>query len=389
VYIPLVDTLWFAAPFDDLAGVTPPTSVAAPLHQLNDTKHRWISYQAVATSRFQEYFPEPGLDFTRTSASLLVDVPSSARPVAPDIAYVVPTFGWEQQETSNVKTSVRFGNGLRVYLNRPWFSSGENELLGVMLWPSSRAIAATDFETLKPYFTQWGNDPIWQSGVLEETLTYADFPLATTTGHRLTLEETPQTFDVAGHELAYDTPRGLWFCDITFANVGAYTPFVRLALTRYQPHSIQGVELSRVVLADFAQIAPNRTSLLSIDPADPRQARLVVGGLGPRMPTVSQILVVVQQRNPAVGTDLGWELAPSGTVTVGADTPTPTDPDAVLWSGTIAFANVPQPGQFRVVVAEYEVLQTDLSTIGSETLPAYRLVYTCILPYDYPSTPPN
>ena len=61
----------------------------------------------------------------------------------------------------------------------------------------------------------------------------------------------------------------------------------------------------------------------------------------------------------------------------------------MLWSGTIAFANVPQPGQFRVVVAEYEVLQTDLSTIGSETLPAYRLVYTCILPYDYPSTPPN
>ncbi|MBV8777352.1 MAG: hypothetical protein JO258_09170, partial [Alphaproteobacteria bacterium] len=308
VYIPLVDTLWFAAPFDELAGVTAPTAVAAPLHQLHDTRHRWISYQAVATSRFEEYFPESGLDFTRTSPPLLVDVPSSARPVAPDIAYVVPTFGWERQETSNVKTSVRFGNGLRVYLNRPWFSSGENELLGVVLWPAAGpSIQAADFETLKPYFTQWGNDPIWQSGALHPVPSAADFPLATTIGTGRSLDETAQTFDVAGHDLAYDTARGLWFCDITFANVAAYTPFVRLALARYQPHSIEGVELSRVVLADFAQIAPNRTALLSIDPADPRRARLVVGGLGPRLPTLSQIGVVVQQRNPAVESDLGWE----------------------------------------------------------------------------------
>lgn len=391
-YIPQVDTLWFAAPFDTLAGVTRPQMVTAPLHRFQDTKHRWVSYQAIATSRFKEYYPEPGLDFTRTSDALLVDVPSSARPTIPDVLYVVPTFGWEQQETSNVKTSVRFGNGLRVYLNRPWFSSGENELLGVVLWPSSGpAATAADFVSLRPYFTQWGNDPIWQSGTLETTLTTADFPLATTIGQGLAIDETSQTpFDVAGHDMAYDPDRGLWFCDITFTAPAyfvpppAYTPFIRLALARYQPHSIEGVELSHVVLADFAQIVPNRTALLSINPGDQRQARLVVGGLGPRVPSRSEFQIVVQQRHPLVQSDLGWEVAPNSAVTVTADTPAVTDPDAVLWAGKIAFNNVPAPGQFRVVVAEYEVFQTDPPDMSSSTTTSYRLVYSCILPYDFP-----
>jgi hypothetical protein len=108
VYISQTDTLWFAAPFDELAGVEKPGDIAAPVHRFSDTKHRWVFYQAVATSRFREYFPQKGTTFTRSSDPLMVDIPSSARPVAPDIAYVVPTFGWEEQETTNVKTSVRF-----------------------------------------------------------------------------------------------------------------------------------------------------------------------------------------------------------------------------------------------------------------------------------------
>jgi hypothetical protein len=385
VYIPQVDTLWFAAPIDTLAGVTTPGTVAAPLHRFQDTKHRWISYRAVATTRFQEYFPEPGLDFTRSSAPLLVDVPSSARPTIPDVLYVVPTFGWEQQESSNVKTSVRLSNGLRVYLRRPWFSSGENELLGVVLWPvDGPAITPPDYASFKPFFTQWGNDPIWQSGNLDDVPSFAVFPSATTIGQGLTVDETTHLFDVAGHELAYDVARELWFCDITLATVPAYAPFVRLALARYQPHSIQGVELSRVVLADFAQVLPNRSCFMSIDPGDRRKARLVVGGLGPQVPAASQFGVFVQRRNPAVGSDLGWEPAQAGTVTVTPDAITPSDPDAVLWAGTISFASVPAAGDFRVVVVEAETLQTDLPTISQQTLLSYRLVYSCILPYDFP-----
>ena len=70
VYIPQVDVLWFAGPQDVLEGVPNPSSSdpSAPLHRFDDTKHRWLVYSAVAISRFQEYFPQKGLDFTRTGA---------------------------------------------------------------------------------------------------------------------------------------------------------------------------------------------------------------------------------------------------------------------------------------------------------------------------------
>ena len=49
------------------------------------------------------------------------------------------------------------------------------------------------------------------------------------------------------------------YCDIEFDNPTAYMPFVRLALTRYQPHSIPGVELSHVVLAESDRTAGHRS----------------------------------------------------------------------------------------------------------------------------------
>jgi hypothetical protein len=391
VYIPQTNTLWFSAPFDELAGVTTPSAVAAPLHRFADTKHRWVYYQAVATSRFREYFPQAGTVFTRSSDPLLVDIPSSARPVAPDVAYVVPTFGWEEQETTNVKTSVRFGNSLRVYLHRPWLSSGANELLGLVLWPLGNP--APDYRTreqYKPFLTQWGNDPIWQSGTLEPIPSWADFPGAAQIGKGLMLEETAQPFDVAGHKVAFDKQRGLWYCDITFGNLPAYAAFVRMALARYQPHSIQGVELSRVVLADFAQLAPNRSAFLSIDPADPRRARLVIGGLAPEGPTQSQITVTVEARNPHIASDLGWEKAPAGAVQVIEDAPAPAEPGAALWSGTIVFARRPLAGEFRIVVREYEVIPGDPPANSAvTTISVQRLVYATIMAYDFPATKPN
>ena len=76
--------------------------------------------------RFREYFPQDqDLDFTRSSQPVKVDVPASARPAVPLVNYLMPTFGWQRQTQTNLKRSVRFGGGLRIYLERPWFSSGE------------------------------------------------------------------------------------------------------------------------------------------------------------------------------------------------------------------------------------------------------------------------
>jgi hypothetical protein len=386
VYLSEVDALWFAAPFDQLAGATAPGQVAAPVHQHGDTKHRCISYLATASSGFQEYFAgSPGLDFTRTSDPVVVDVPSSARPAAPDVRYVVPTFGWERQESSNLKTEVRFGNGLRVYLGRPWFSSGEGELLGVVLWPQETGQPApgdADREAAKEIITQWGLDPLWGGGTLTAVPAVSDLPGALRSATALTLEESAQLVDVAGHSVGYDPQRRLWYCDIEFANVTAYMPFVRLALARYQPSSIAGVELSHVVLADFAQLAPDRSASFVLDPAAPAQARLVIGGLAPAGPTQPTVTVTVESRVPEVGADLGWTQAPPTAATVTEDTPAPAQPAAVLWSGTVAFAAVPAAGQYRVVVREFESFQP--VPAGP---PATRLVYATALPFDFPATP--
>src|SRR5262249_557504 len=63
-YIPQVDTVWFSAPFDDLEGVATPGQVAAPQQHFPDTKHRWVAYRAIGSSRFEECFDGANLDFT-------------------------------------------------------------------------------------------------------------------------------------------------------------------------------------------------------------------------------------------------------------------------------------------------------------------------------------
>jgi hypothetical protein len=390
VYVPQVNVLWFAGPQDVLEGVANPsgTLASAPIHRFDDTKHRWIVYSATATSRFQEYFPQKGLDFTRTGPTLIVDVPSSARPSVPSIDYVIPVFGWENQETTNVKTSVRYGNGLRVYLNRGWYSSGNDEQLGVVLW--SQATPAPDYATReknKGLFTEWGADPIWANGGLgiAPVPSIFDFPNAAATASGLTITESAATFDVAAHDVAYDASRQLWYCDIQIANLFIYSPFVRLALARYQAHSIQGAELSPIALADFVQLAPDRSAVLSINPGDPRNARLFVGGLAPIGPNGSVIQVSVETRASNISSDLDWTTAPVADVTVTEDAPAPSEPSAVLWSGSIQFAKAPAPGRYRVVIREFEIIAADPASqvITDPPVLGQRLVYAAILAYDF------
>jgi hypothetical protein len=335
---------------------------AAPRHVLGDPRRHRVKYTAIATSRYSEYFaPDAPGGFTRMSDPVLVDVPASARPLAPDVVYVVPTFGWQRQTDTNLMRSVRFGGGLRVYLRRPWFSSGEGELLGVALWSSENG--ALDRNKFKPYITQWGMDPIWQTAGLSGTPGYWSFPDAVSTDYSVTLEEGAGVVDVVGFEPEFDGSRDLWFADLTVDTPGeTYMPFVRLALVRYQPHALADAEISRVVLADFAQLTPDRTATVTIDPYHPRQMNVAVSGVAPRGPAPQQtnIVVRVQQRDETIDSDLGWSDAPATlvTVTVDADGTAPSDPDLALWTGTVRFAEDPDPGRYRILIAEYEHLTT-------------------------------
>jgi peptidoglycan hydrolase-like protein with peptidoglycan-binding domain len=363
-YLREADIIWFARSGERFARQVQ-FSLAAPKHRLPDTKHRNVRYRAVATTRFRECFPDDAsLSFTRASEEILVSVPSSVRPLAPRVTHILPTFGWEREVTTNVQTSVRLGKGLRVYLERPWFSSGEGELLAAVLLHAGGRPSDERREQIAPYVTQWGLDPIWSAYTLGPLPNTSHFPDATAFGRELSLAETAAlSVDAAGHAVRFDAERGLWYCDLTIDSSAAYAPFVRLALARYQPRSIPGAELSRVVLADFAQLAPDRSAVVTRDTAHPLHLQLVVAGPGPDGPRRSLVRVTVQRKRADVLTDLGWEPAPEAVAKVIENASVVAAPGATRWAGVIELAREPAPGELRIVVREFELIERDASSV--------------------------
>lgn len=353
---------------------------SAPKHYFNDTKHHRVSYTSRSTSRFREYFPQDqDLDFTRQSSPVWVDVPASGRPQAPRLDYIVPAFGWQRQTQTNLKRSIRFGGGLRIYLDRPWFSSGAGEMLGVLLFDYAQG-AFTDYEHWKMYITQWGADPIWLAPGLSQLPTVSSFRDADVTEDDLGLPgNAPGRVAVAAYNVAFDYDLQKWFADINIDYYSqAYTPFIRLALARYQPCALPDAKLSAAVLADYAQLTPERGAVLTADPYHPRTLRLTVSGPAPAGPTPeitgqqpnvpvhtpTLVEVNLQERNPAVEGDLGWVDAPAATAAI---TPLalPDPTGLIRWTGFIQFASIPTAGQYRLLVREYEFISAQYTNLAS------------------------
>ncbi|SFR93409.1 hypothetical protein SAMN04487846_0796 [Microbacterium sp. cf046] len=376
-------------------------------HEFGDTRHRWVEYTPQATTRFREYFPPKITDdpqlITSVGEPLTVDVPSSSRPAPPDVKYLVPYWEWRTEELGLdaplAVRRVRTAGGLRVYLGRPWFSSGPDELLGVVLarqpfirWPVDidrgvfvdsatrgaseawaeqvvegagiravegigagadaaasalvadhiasaaaavreeafrargdrairarndvdRFVVATDrsvtaarlidrdrvsaVETdvaaglvtdFSPFFTGtgpegrrftsvWGADPIFAGDPVPSGPFATHFPRRVAVG-TVALAEVPDTVTVVGHQPDFDADRKLWYCDVAIEAGSAYTPFVQLALARYQPHSIGGVEISTVVRADWLQPLPRREATFVSTPDGAAVLLTVAGTVG-------------------------------------------------------------------------------------------------------------
>lgn len=339
----------FSRPF---ARLDHPEGVAKRLfgnHVFDDTRARFVTYQMRATTRFREFMPpairaDAGALVRRSNAGSIW-VPSSSPPAAPVVRYVVPTFGWfESGASGNVQRSWREGGGLRVYLDRPWFSSGSNEMLAVLL--SAEATDPRD-GPLKDYVTQWGRDPAW-AGPKISTIApeRTDFPrrvdagpvpydfgdpdnpvtvpdgAAAGTGFPL-FDLTPQgapdniVVHAVPHAVGYDRARKLWYADIIIRPGDAYFPFVRMALARYQPHAIPGCELSSAVIASFQQLSPDRVA--TVTPVDlflDRGRRVAVYGRLPTdgtvRPNAGNVSVRLQRLPPGGDPDLDWRDTPQG-----------------------------------------------------------------------------
>ena len=73
-------------------------------------------------------YSHPAAD--KTTAHFM-HVPNSKRPTAPSVRYVVPIY---RRTTSRTGVITHKAGALRVYLDRPWWSSGDGERLGVVCW---------------------------------------------------------------------------------------------------------------------------------------------------------------------------------------------------------------------------------------------------------------
>lgn len=259
-------------------------AVAPLLQQFEDTRHRRVSYRAVGASRYQDYFDglikQDKLPTTRESEFYNdVIIPSSARPHKPEVAYIIPTFEWRKGETATAMRHRRLGGGLRIYLKRPWYSSGENEKLAVIL-PGFNA--NTDIKTtlmapgsgLNPNVTHWGVDPIKLSrpaGAYSPVKEQFRMSPHVDVGLSFPGNENYKVTAVA-YPVEFDKERKLWYCDLAIDHGTMYYPFIKLALARYQQHSVRknntDVCLSEIVLPDFIQLVPERVCTIDFKKDD-------------------------------------------------------------------------------------------------------------------------
>jgi hypothetical protein len=408
-----LDSIGFPVNLNTLTGYPYPKQAQPDFyeHDFGDTKHRRVRYLLNATTRFRDYFPpeiyEKSELISRKGPQTEISVLSSARPDAPKVLYVIPTFGWEREDVAGGHVSRRCGGGLRVYLDRPWYSSGEGELLGVVmtgtapvsgmdlaspvspspLQPGNMQVAMPGFTADNPLrllTTQCGMDPIWKSEETPSVLSTSNFPEAVKTQNGLTFEEVDGPYaSVAGHEVHFDEERKLWYSDIVVDLGESYYPFIRLALARYQPESIAGAHLSRIVLADFIQPAPDRTAAV-MRPSSSEIRVMVSGAFGMNKPSVNagqnpigqggqdpirlthRVVATLEQRNQ--GSTDAWLPAADPFTEVELD-PVQQYGARMLWMTTFSLGTSdPQetllaapvsPKDYRVVVREYEMLPVD------------------------------
>ncbi len=287
-----------------------------------------------------------------TPQGALANIPSSARPLPPDVRYILPAFQWQEKSTASKITSVRAGNVLRVYLGRPWWSSGDGELLGAIVADGPPGVPFPP--ELLPFVTRYGRDPLVIAGPVSPTPGVADFLTATATQNGVLLAEQTDTnpwVDVAGHPVGWDSTHQLWYADVAI-NVGASSwPFVRLGFVRYQPSTVPGTEVSRVAQADFAQLAPDRSATLTFPTTT--TVKIVVTGpdylfnayeYGPTM------TATVETLQPGVADpELQWVPTPS-TVSL---TPTAVGP-LLNWNGTLTLPVARGSQSMRILISEAE-----------------------------------
>ncbi|MFT4294782.1 MAG: hypothetical protein QM582_05150 [Micropruina sp.] len=391
------------------------------VHEFGDTKHRLVHYRFRATTRFREYFspdelaplpasddPALPIDDGRSTVSAEVDVhvPNTSLPAPPLVHSVIPLFRWEEgTEPAQPMARRRTRRcGVRVYLERPWFTTGADEQVGVVLAIGDRP------ETTR--VSQWGGDPFWIGSAVDdrEALQLTQFLAAVgwddydaVAGPSGKPEQYPSAEDpgvkvwVVPYRPQYNEERRRWFVDIGFP--ARFWPFVQLALVRYQPYSVTGCHISKPVLCDYVQIPPERTA--SVSRTAEGRVRVLVsgpaglhdlpagGGLSPAgmmVPDRSAALLLgvganrvlrakLQTRDAGATSDLAWRTLDQTDLVLRGYAGSLAN---LVWTGELdvpeglPFTRPTTPGTHRVRIEEWETFVGDPEDLGDRASPPTR-----------------
>ncbi|MEU5159945.1 hypothetical protein AB0G74_10100 [Streptomyces sp. NPDC020875] len=290
----------------------------------------------------------------RAGPQVSLHVPSTVRPPAPDVHSLVPAFGWQRTTSGNSTTSIRNEGTVRVHLRRPWYLSGEGELLGVRVVDESTT-GYVDPETQK-WATTWGRDPIRDPGA------------AATMAYPRPSNLDPRAVDVGlarGHALGfpvdYDQGRRLWYADVRFLGNDLYQPFVHLMVVRLQPDSLTApddLRASTVVDAGWIQVPAYRRAKVDVT-GTAENSPVKVTVVAPAPPPgqdglTSEFTAVIQFRSTTLTDDVGW-------LTLDTAPPVAMVRDAIggpvgMWRQTLKLPAALGVRPMRVVIREYDVL---------------------------------
>ncbi|MER8445035.1 hypothetical protein NKH52_17765 [Mesorhizobium sp. M1066] len=225
-------------------------------------------------------------------SSAIVWLPSSGRPSKCASLSPVPVFRFVPGNEGSATFTKRV-SGVRIYLERGWFSSGEDERLGIVLLPSGKAAKRGDeflpddrHGPLGPYLTRWGGDPIRHDDApLTTSLDAAAFtsPFGKAPKRRcnvaipLQIPKPPgaadnvtvlEPADLLLFQPRFDIDREQWFVDLGIQAPETPNLFVRFGLVRYQEHTIHPDLRASEPVVVWSQLLPERTltTLVEVKP---------------------------------------------------------------------------------------------------------------------------
>lgn len=296
-----------------------------------ETAGRWSNAkEGTPVVRLRQPLQAPDLQRdTREDVETKVWLKASKRPAQCAAKTAVPVFSFSRETLSGdgvPKVVVTRNSAIRVYMDRGWFSSGEGERLGLIIWPPNHlkapVLSATDEEVFLlhssgsgegrvikldnfkdeqvgpggTFITRWGGDPTkhdaaQQSRYLIPLNSFGDRPGGPTAGpdnphvpelvedvdvpyfkseEGKDVAEQPEGYfrcSLLTYEPCFDLDREQWFVDINI--VPEYTPnqFVRLGLVRFQPHAVSNELRCSKPVTVWSQLVPQRQIICSVEPS--------------------------------------------------------------------------------------------------------------------------